>query len=609
MNIHKSIRNTFLTGVLALLAAPGCQGEEPTDTPTPDESAASTQAVGCEVNQVPVMTSNTAPSGIATRSGVFSASYEAWQAFDNSLTTMWISAVKQTPAWLAYEWTDGPRTISRYALSYNNGSILTRAPKSWTFEAWNGSAWVVLDTRTNETGWAGHERREYAVASPAPYAKYRLNFTDDNDARTAIEVISLGKVELMGCPQQLWTKFLGAPGMWTRLNDLTGDASGRTFSTGMTTAPVGGPMVGVLDAFLNAYDSAGSLLWSQQIGVPGTGTLGYAITQSPSMADLYVAGFTDGGLHGNTKVGSRDFFVSRYSVSGTRAWTRQLGATGASTEGYGVGLDSVGNVFVAGQTNGNLDGNTLIGRYDAFITMYDSAGTKQWTRTIGVAGADTIGRRVVGDSGGNSYVAGWTTGGLDGNVRVGTQDFFITKFSPAGVKLWTRQLSGVGGGAFLYGLALDGSGNVYVTGYAGGSMDGNPVGSGVGTYLVKYDPSGNRQWVRQFGFGHGAWGMGLVIKASDLFLVGHGMGDVTSATSSSGAYHTYVAKYDLSGTQQYVFQQPTAKLGTVEKTVTAYGFSVDQNGSVYIGGYSDGNYGGQTLVGNPDGYVTKLLLP
>ncbi|WPB78396.1 SBBP repeat-containing protein [Archangium violaceum] len=607
MRTLKTIRSTILTSGLALLAVPGCQGEEPTAAPSPDESVTRTQAVGCEVNQVPVMTSNTSPSGIATRSGVFSAAYEAWQAFDGT-NSMWISAVKQTPAWLAYEWTDGPRTISRYALTYANGSIITRAPKSWTFEAWNGTAWVVLDTRTNETGWS-NERREYAVASPAPYARYRLHFTEDNDARTGVEVISLGKVELMGCPQQLWTNFLGAPGQWTRLNDLVGDPSGRTFSTGMTTAPVGGPMVGPMDAFLNAYNSAGSLLWSQQIGVPGTATLGYAITQSLSMADIYVAGFTDGGLHGNTKMGTRDVFLARYDVSGNRVWTRQLGAPGFSTEGYGVGLDTVGNIFVVGDTNGNLDGNTRIGRYDAFVTMYDSTGARQWTRTLGAAGADTIARRAVSDSGGNVYVAGWTTGGLDGNVRVGTQDFFITKFSSVGVKLWTRQLSGAGGGAFLYGAALDGSGNIYVTGYASGSMDGNPVGSGVGTYLVKYDPSGNRQWVRQFGFGSSAWGMGLVIKASDVFLVGHGMGDVTSESSSSGAYHTYVARYDTSGTRHYLIQQPAARLGSTDKMVTVYGFSVDQYGYVYIGGFVEGNYGGQTLMGNPDSYVTKLRLP
>lgn len=103
--------------------------------------------------------------------------------------------------------------------------------------------------------------------------------------------------------------------------------------------------------------------------------------------------------------------------------------------------------------------------------------------------------------------------------------------------------------------------------------------------------------------------MGIIIKASELFLVGHGVGDITSTSGAGTAYHTYVARYDLSGTQQYVLQQPTARLGITDEMATAYGFSVDQYGSVYIGGFTEGNYGGQTLMGDPDAYVTKLRLP
>jgi hypothetical protein len=50
---------------------------------------------------------------------------------------------------------------------------------------------------------------------------------------------------------------------------------------------------------------------------------------------------------------------------------------------YGVATDSSGNVYVAGGTNGGLDGNTNAGNTDLFVVKYNSSGTKQWTRQLG----------------------------------------------------------------------------------------------------------------------------------------------------------------------------------------------------------------------------------
>jgi hypothetical protein len=57
--------------------------------------------------------------------------------------------------------------------------------------------------------------------------------------------------------------------------------------------------------------------------------------------------------------------------------TKQLGVTGKSTLGNSVATDANGNVYVAGDTFGGLDGNTLTGTGDAFVTKYDSSGVKQ----------------------------------------------------------------------------------------------------------------------------------------------------------------------------------------------------------------------------------------
>lgn len=159
-----------------------------TDEPTTCES-------DCDL--VPAMTAATSPSGTVTWSGEYSASYEGWQVFDGA-TTLWISEVDVAPAWVAYEFDDGPKTVMRYGVRYANGSLTTRAPRDWQLQGWTGSSWATLDTQTAQTGWSAGEWRRFDVATPAPHAAYRLYVTDDNDAAAGIVVISIGQMQFWG---------------------------------------------------------------------------------------------------------------------------------------------------------------------------------------------------------------------------------------------------------------------------------------------------------------------------------------------------------------------------------------------------------------------------
>jgi hypothetical protein len=58
-------------------------------------------------------------------------------------------------------------------------------------------------------------------------------------------------------------------------------------------------------------------------------------------------------------------------------WTKQLGVASATTEATSVAVDASGNVYVTGWTSGGLDGNTITGMADFFLTKYDSSGNKQ----------------------------------------------------------------------------------------------------------------------------------------------------------------------------------------------------------------------------------------
>ncbi|WP_415835268.1 hypothetical protein [Corallococcus soli] len=233
------------------------------------------------------MTGATLPAGSVTRSGAYSGTYEAWKAFDQNTGSMWISSVGAAPAWIAYEWADGPKTVTHYALNYANGSVTTRAPRAFTLEGWNGSAWVVVDTRANEINWGGFERREYPVATPGAHGKYRLKVTDDNDSRAGIEVVSLGGLELFNCqadvvppPAPVLTGFTPASPSFQLQPSLTGTteaaASVRVFTgagcagtplttvsahatTGAFTAPVTAAANATALFSAKAVDAAGNV--------------------------------------------------------------------------------------------------------------------------------------------------------------------------------------------------------------------------------------------------------------------------------------------------------------------------------------------------------------
>lgn len=141
---------------------------------------------GHSSNLIPKMTSNTAPSGIASASSVHSTfNTEPWYAFDKDtslLNTIW--APHGIPyGWLQYEF-ESPQVISKYAITATKATDvnLLGSPREWTFEGYSDieSRWIILDQRTNVTNWKPAELREYVFYNKHPYKKYRINVTGNN---------------------------------------------------------------------------------------------------------------------------------------------------------------------------------------------------------------------------------------------------------------------------------------------------------------------------------------------------------------------------------------------------------------------------------------------
>jgi hypothetical protein len=235
-----------------------------------------------------------------------------------------------------------------------------------------------------------------------------------------------------------WAKQLSAAGVYTYENAVTTDVDGNVYITGTIGHGLdGNSQSGTKDFFLTKYDASGAKVFTKQMGVPGVATWGVAVAIDAS-GNVYVAGTTFGGLDDNTLAGTSDFFLTKYDSSGTKISTKQIGVAGVDTWGLAVTTDTSGNVYVAGITFGGLDGNTLTGTSDFFLTKYNTSGTKVYTRQLGAAGADTYGEAVETDANGNILVSGVTNGGLDGNICVGSWNSFVTKYSNTGAKLSTK---------------------------------------------------------------------------------------------------------------------------------------------------------------------------
>jgi beta-propeller repeat-containing protein len=349
-------------------------------------------------------------------------------------------------------------------------------------------------------------------------------------------------LKLNGSGDALWTRQVGSSENEEPVGIAT-DPDDDTFMVGSTLGALpGGTHVGDWDILVARYDSGGQLQWIRQLGTTDND---YATSvKADAAGNAFVVGFTAGGLDGNTSAGGNDLFLLKYDRDGQRQWTHQFG-TSAVDAARDVAIDRDGNLYVAGVTSGDLDGNTSAGGYDSFLIKYDRDGHKQWTQQYG-SSADEDGEGVALDMLGNIYVAGQTKGDIDGTPNAGNYDMFLVKYDVSGQWQWARQL-GSSGSDEVRRVAVDAGGNAYVFGNTSGGFDGNSNLGGVDFFLVKYDGSGQKQWVREFGTIENDTAGGIAIDASGaIYVTGSSQGSI-DGNPNAGNYDVIVMKFDAAG--------------------------------------------------------------
>ena len=280
------------------------------------------------------------------------------------------------------------------------------------------------------------------------------------DRATGVAVDDIGNVYVAGWSSgHLLDKYVtlayssGGTPLWTNLYDgpsgvvvgpdypvrVAIDGLGRVYVSG---TQCGGGEACPIGHVVVAYSDAGMKLWAHLCG----GAYDCWGAVKAMTADWA----------GNVVVASDNFLTAAFSSTGGRAWFNRYQASG----GYpsAVALSRGGNVYVTGYSSGAGVG------YDYLTLAYSSTGTPLWTnRYNGPGNTNDYAQALAVGSDGTVYVSGYSWG------TDSFYDYLTIAYSSDGVPLWTNRYNGPANGYDqAFAMAVDGSGNIYVTGYSQG---------------------------------------------------------------------------------------------------------------------------------------------
>src|SRR5574341_321829 len=280
--------------------------------------------------------------------------------------------------------------------------------------------------------------------------------------------------------------------------------------------------------------------------------------------NVYVTGRSLGSI------GLDNFCTLKYNSWGDSLWDRSYNGLGNDIDvATSIAVDNSGNVYVTGYTwNGGSDDYTTI--------KYSALGDTLWVRNYNGPGngVDQANALTV-DNNGNVYITG-TSRGFGGTAR----DYATIKYSAIGDTLWIRRYDGPAGGQddASFAIALDDSGNVYVTGFSRG------VGSARDFTTIKYNSIGDTLWLRRYdGPGNGN-DVAVAIKVDNLentYITGYSTGvgtgfDFATIKRNSIGDTLWIRRYNGPG-----FGDDSAKA-----------LVVDSSGNIYVTGSSVGSGSG-----------------
>lgn len=312
--------------------------------------------------------------------------------------------------------------------------------------------------------------------------------------------------------------------------------------------------------------------------------------------DGTVVGLNVGAAYADVPyAGAMDVVLERRAADGSVTWLHAL-ATAANDRAYGIVAGSGGGVITAGYTRGDLDGAHPTGASDdAFVAGIDAAGVRTWTTQFGdPAAADRI-YAVASDGAGGAFVAGYTSGSVDG-PSAGDKDALVAHVTADGTLAWITQLGGTGEDKALA-IAPAPDGGVYVGGVAGGAMPGATSAGGLDGWTARLTAAGDVTWLNQHGTGDTDQVSGMAVRGDGTVIaVGHTGGQL--GATAFGDKDAFVLALAGDGSELWTTQLGTA---TDDRGVAAVPRA---DGSVLLLGTTYGPIGSQ--VGGVDVFTAVL---
>ncbi len=335
------------------------------------------------------------------------------------------------------------------------------------------------------------------------------------------------------------------------------------------------------------------LLHSMQYG-PSSGQGGSGITMD-SEGNIYIVGGTSDGFYGNSGYGSSDIFLMKLRPDGSIIKTATWGTENVD-QGVDVKVDHQGNIYICGITLGDLHGNTNSGKRDIFLMKLDQEGNMLWTSQWGSSGEDYV-AGIDLDASGNIYISGFANRSFEGNTAKGRNDIFVMKINSQGSPLWT-EIIGTPYDEEATSIKLDAAGNIYLTGYTNGDPETNAHAGSFEIFLIKLNNDGTQAWRKDWGSDRDEKSHDLTIDSSgDLYLTGYTRGSLNGVVNYD--YHIFVMKTDPDGSEIWT------KIFGSDQLDESQDIEVSSTGNIFVTGKTTGDIYGRN-EGSDDIFLIKL---
>lgn len=412
----------------------------------------------------------------------------------------------------------------------------------------------------------------------------------------------------------IWAKRFGASDH-DKANSIAVDASGNVYVTGFFVYTVDfDPGTGTYnltsefgfnDIFILKLDASGSFVWAKRFGESSSvSDEGRSIAVDAS-GNVYTMGnfagtidFDPGtGVFNLSSPGGSNIFLQKMDASGNFLWAKSFSVGTTYPVGTPFSVDASQNVYMTGEFYGTVDIDpstntyniTSLGESDIFVLKLDASGGFLWANAFGGSYFDE-GKAITIDPSGNVYSAGRFSNTVDFDPGVGTNsltsntynkdDVFIQKVDASGSFIWAKSFGSITHDV-PNAIALDGSNNVYSTGYFYYTVDFDP---GAGTFELsssgasrdqfvhKMNTEGEFLWAKSIGSNDEDEGLSIRVDASDNVIT-------TGYFSATVDFDPGVGTFNLTSTGYYDGFIQKISQGTVgiDENTTEFDFTISPN--------------------------------